>query len=62
MPQTVKPCGFYGDTLTEPTWLPNKDRNCEVQLRPSVMMAKKSEDYKIVDFWSHDHNIKDNSI
>jgi len=56
IPTTLKPCGFYGDTLTESTWLPYKS-NGEIQLRPSLIIAKK-DGYKIVDFLKGEHDVK----
>lgn len=61
VPVTLKPCGFFNDTLTEAVWLPYKKDN-ETQLRPSVILAKKdmpkNKPYKIVNFWNDTHEIK----
>jgi len=62
IPETIKPCGFYGDTLTEACWLPYRDEENNVVLRPTVIMAKKDlpkhKPYKIIDFLAGSHNIK----
>ncbi|RLG99914.1 hypothetical protein DRO19_01010 [Candidatus Bathyarchaeota archaeon] len=57
IPKIVKPCGFFGDVLTEACWLPYRDSKGEVVLRPSVIVAK-PDGYDIVDFWLGNHNIK----
>jgi len=58
VPQTTKPCGFYGDKLTEAVWLPYKDQNGNVTVRPSLIIATKGKNYKIVDFWNGKHTVK----
>jgi len=62
IPKTIKPCGFYGDTLTEACYLPYKDEENNVVLRPTVIMAKKDlpkhKPYKLIDFLADSHNIK----
>lgn len=59
IPQTMKPCGFYGDVLTESVWLPYEDQESgEVQLRPSLIIAEKNKGYNISDFWKGIHNVK----
>ena len=58
VPNTMKPCGFYGDTLTEAVWLPYREEETnEIQLRPTIITATK-EGYKIVDFLKDEHSIK----
>jgi len=59
IPQTLKPCGFYGNTLTEACWLPYEDQEShEVSVRPSLIIAEKGKDYRITDFWRGYHNVK----
>jgi hypothetical protein len=62
VPKTLKPCGFYGDTLTEAVWLPYRNQDKEVMLKPAIIMAKKDlpkeKPYNIIDFWNEEHDIK----
>jgi hypothetical protein len=62
IPNTLKPCGFYTDTLTEATWLPYRNDQNNVKLKPSVIMTQKGmakeKPFKIIDFWNDEHNIK----
>lgn len=59
IPPTLKPCGFYGNILTEATWLPYEDKkNHEVSVRPSLIIAEKDKGHHITDFWKGTHNIK----
>jgi len=58
VPQTIKPCGFYGNLLTESCWLPYKDQQGNVELRPSVIRVEKDKQYEIIDFLSKKHEIK----
>jgi hypothetical protein len=62
IPKTLKPCGFYSDTLTESVWLPYRNENKEILLKPSVIVAKKDlpkeKPYSIIDFWNDEHDIK----
>lgn len=62
IPQTLKPCGFYGDTLTEAVWLPYRDELKEVKIKPSIIMVKKElpkeKPFKIIDFWNEEHEVK----
>jgi hypothetical protein len=54
IPPTFKPCGFYGDTLTESVWLPYKDEEGTVSLRPSVIVAKRNMEPEVKDFLQQD--------
>lgn len=58
IPKTLKPCGFYGDTLTESVWLPYRDQHDNVHMRPSLIIAKKGEGYRITDFFLGSHDVK----
>lgn len=58
IPQTLKPCGFYGDTLTEAVWLPYRDELKEIKIKPSIIMVKKEKPFKIIDFWNEEHDVK----
>jgi len=62
IPPTLKPCGFYNDSLTESVWLPFKNKEGNVIIKPCVIMAKKDlpkeKPYRIIDFLSNEHNIK----
>jgi len=59
VPETMKPCGFYGDKLTEASWLPYRDKESnKLELRPSLLIVTKGKGYKIVDFQQGSHNIK----
>lgn len=58
VPQTVKPCGFYGNVLTEAVWLPYRSEEGNIELRPSVIKAEKDKQPEIIDFLSKDHKIK----
>ena len=56
IPKTLKPCGFYADTLTEAVWLPFENEDKEIAVKPCVLIAKKDfptkeKSYKIVEFW-----------
>jgi hypothetical protein len=56
VPPTLKPCGFYPETetLTESTWLPYRDTKGNITLRPSVIIAKPTEEPQIIDFLSQE--------
>jgi len=54
VPKTLKPCGFYGDVLTESAWLPYKDEENNVTLRPSIITVKKGSEPEISDFYKQD--------
>lgn len=59
IPQIMKPCGFYGDTLTEAVWLPYKDAETnEVSVRPSLLITEKGKGYRITDFFKGYHSVK----
>jgi hypothetical protein len=62
IPQTLKPCGFYGDTLTESVWLPYRSEEKDVKIKPSVIMVKKElpkeKPFKIIQFWNGEHEIR----
>jgi hypothetical protein len=61
IPKTLKPCGFYENILTEAVWLPYRNEDKEVMLKPAVIIAKKDlpkeKPYKIIDFWNDEHSI-----
>jgi len=50
VPQTLKPCCFAEDTLTESAWLPYEDEEGNIALRPSIIMIKKGQEPQILDF------------
>ena len=61
IPKTLKPCGFYGDTLTEAVWLPYRNEDKQIMLKPAIIMTKtdspKDKPYTIIDFWNDEHSI-----
>lgn len=62
IPPTLKPCGFYEDTLTESVWLPYRNDENDVMLKPAIIMTKpgmpKNKPFEIIDFWNSEHNVK----
>jgi hypothetical protein len=62
VPNTLKPCGFTGDTLTEAVWLPYRNQENAVMIKPAVIMSDRSmpkhKPFKIIDFLDDDHDIK----
>lgn len=56
IPTTLKPCGFYpeSNTLTESVWLPYTDKQNNVTLRPSIILAEKGKEPEILDFMKQD--------
>lgn len=50
IPETLEVCGFTGDNLTECCWLPYRDKNGEIEVRPSIILAEKTKDPQIIDF------------
>jgi len=58
VPSTVKPCGFYGDMLTEALWLPYTDEKGNISMRPSVVIRKKNCEPQIKDFYKAETKFK----
>jgi len=59
VPETLKPCGFYGNTLTEAVWLPYENQEShEISVRPSLIIVEKGKSHRITDFWQGHHNVK----
>lgn len=60
VPPTIKPCGFYPEieTLTESTWLPYKDEEDNITLRPSVIIKERKKEARISDYILGVHDVK----
>ena len=54
IPESLAPCGFTGETLTECAWLPYRDKDGKVTLRPSVIKVEKGKSPQIIDFMKQD--------
>ncbi len=50
IPETLTPCGFTGSILTECAWLPYRDKDDNIEPRPSVIMVEKVKPPQIIDF------------
>jgi len=58
IPEIMKPCGFFGDSLTESVWLPYRDSEDNVTMRPSLIIAERGKKHRITDFFAGYHNVK----
>ena len=50
IPDQLQPCGFTGDILTETAWLPYRDKDETLELRPSIIIVEKGKNPEILDF------------
>jgi len=50
IPDKIEPCGFTEDTLTEACWLPYRDQDGALEVRPSIIVHEKGKEPEILDF------------
>lgn len=54
IPETLEPCSFTGTILTESCWLPYRDKDGNIEVRPSIILVEKGKEPQILDFMKQD--------